>query len=67
VTELTATLLLSPIGTQTLATQVWADTSTMAFAAAAPFAAILVGISLLSTWMLSVFFGKSAVLDHGKH
>ncbi|MEJ1974970.1 MAG: iron ABC transporter permease [Acetobacteraceae bacterium] len=35
VTELTGTLLLSPIGTRTLATQVWANTSTLAFAAAA--------------------------------
>lgn len=72
VTELTTTLLLSPIGTQTLATEVWADTSTMAFAAAAPYAAMLVGISLFSTWLLMSLFGKSAVLgsiqrgnDHG--
>jgi len=63
VTELTATLLLSPIGTQTLATQVWVDTSTLAFAAAAPYAAILVGISLFSTWLLMSLFGKSAVMD----
>lgn len=62
VTELTATLLLSPIGTQTLATQVWVDTSSLAFAAAAPYAAILVGISLVSTWLLMSLFGKSAVL-----
>jgi len=62
VTELTATLLLSPIGTHTLATQVWVDTSAMAFAAAAPYAAMLVGISLFSTWLLMSLFGKSAVL-----
>jgi iron(III) transport system permease protein len=67
VTELTATLLLSPIGTQTLATQVWADTSTMAFAAAAPFAAMLIGISLLSTWLLTAFFARSnaSEIRHG--
>lgn len=52
VTELTTTLLLAPIGTQTLATQVWADTSTLAFAAAAPYAAVLVAISGLATWLL---------------
>ena len=40
-TELTATLLLAPIGTRTLATEVWADTSSLAFAAAAPFAALM--------------------------
>lgn len=62
VTELTATLLLSPIGTHTLATQVWVDTSALAFAAAAPYAALLVGISLFSTWLLMSLFGKSAVL-----
>ena len=35
-TELTATLLLSPAGARTLATEVWANTSSLAFAAAAP-------------------------------
>jgi iron(III) transport system permease protein len=62
VTELTTTLLLSPIGTRTLATQVWVDTSALAFAAAAPFAALLVTISLVSTWLLMSLLGKSAVL-----
>ena len=61
VTELTATLLLAPIGTQTLATEVWADTSTLAFAAAAPYAALMVAISLASTWLLAQRFGASAV------
>jgi iron(III) transport system permease protein len=42
---------------------VWSDTSTLAFAAAAPYAAILVGISLFSTWLLMSLFGKSAVMD----
>lgn len=64
VTELTATLMLAPIGTETLATQIWADTSALAFAAAAPYAAILVCISLASAWVLTAFAGKSAVLDH---
>lgn len=58
VTELTATLLLAPIGTETLATQVWSDTSTMAFAAAAPYAALMVILSLFSTWMLAARFGR---------
>ena len=62
VTELTATLLLAPIGTQTLATEVWADTSTLGFAAAAPYAALMVAISLASTWLLAQRFGASAVL-----
>ncbi|MET3234139.1 UNVERIFIED_ORG: iron(III) transport system permease protein [Burkholderia sp. 1263] len=62
VTELNATLLLSPIDTQTLATQVWADTSTMAFAAAAPYAALLAGISLCASGLLFALLGKSALL-----
>ena len=65
VTELNAMLLLSPIGTRTLATQVWIDTSTLAFAAAAPYAALLVGISLLASGTLFALLGKSAVM--GKH
>jgi len=66
VTELTTTLLLAPIGTKTLATQVWVDTSTLAFAAAAPYAGLLVLISLASTWVLMSLFGKSAVLGTGQ-
>ena len=61
VTELTATLLLSPIGTRTLATQVWANTSTYAFAAAAPYAALMALLSLLSTWLLARRFGRNVL------
>ncbi len=60
-TELTATLLLAPIGTDTLATQVWADTSTLAFASAAPYAALMVASSLGSTWILAHRFGAAAL------
>ncbi|WP_199154113.1 ABC transporter permease subunit, partial [Chromobacterium sp. ASV23] len=62
ITELTATLLLAPIGTETLATQVWADTAALAFAAAAPYAAILIVLSLFSTWLLMSCLGRGAVL-----
>jgi len=58
-TELTATLLLAPIGTRTLATEVWANTTSLAFAAAAPFAAMMLAISLLSTWLLAHRFGAA--------
>ena len=61
VTELNSTLLLSPSGTRTLATQVWIDTSTLAFAAAAPYAALLVGISLAASIALFTLLGRSAV------
>ncbi len=65
VTELTATLLLAPIGTRTLATEVWANTSTLAFAAAAPYAALMVGLSLGSTWLLARRFGAGALVGFG--
>jgi iron(III) transport system permease protein len=61
-TELTATLLLAPIGTRTLATQVWADTSTLAFAAAAPYAAVMVALSMAASWLLARRFGAASVL-----
>ena len=52
-TELTATLLLSPIGTTTLATQFWSSSSAVAYGAAAPYAVIMVAISLPATYLLS--------------
>jgi iron(III) transport system permease protein len=64
-TELTSTLLLIPTGAQTLATQVWAESSTFAFAAAAPYAAILVAISMLATWLLANRFGRSSIAWSG--
>ncbi len=53
VTELTATLLLAPIGTQTLATQFWAGASSLSYGAAAPYAALMVAISALPTYLLT--------------
>lgn len=62
VTELTTTLLMAPIGTWTLATELWADTSTVAFAAAAPYALVMVVISMLATWLLAGKLGRHGVL-----
>jgi iron(III) transport system permease protein len=53
VTELTATLLLAPIGTQTLATQFWAKASTLSYGAAAPYAGLIVAISAVPTYVLT--------------
>ncbi|MFE6610968.1 ABC transporter permease [Amycolatopsis sp. NPDC057786] len=53
VTELTATLLLSPIGTRTLATQFWADSDSAAYAAAAPYALVMVLLSAPATYLLT--------------
>jgi iron(III) transport system permease protein len=52
-TELTATLLLAPIGTQTLATRFWAHSDEIAYGAAAPYAALMVLVSLPATYVLT--------------
>ncbi len=52
--ELTATLLLSPNGTQTLATAFWAHTSEIDYAGAAPYALTMVLLSLPLTWLLYI-------------
>jgi iron(III) transport system permease protein len=52
VNELTATLLLAPNGTRTLATGFWALTSEIDYAAASPYAAIMILLSLPLTWLL---------------
>ena len=64
-TELTATLLLSPIGTRTLATEVWANTSSVAFAAAAPFAALMLCLSLAVTWLFANRLSRAAFAGWG--
>ena len=52
--ELPATLLLRPLGTDTLATRVWTETGVGAYAAAAPYAAVLVLLSAVPTYLLTV-------------
>jgi iron(III) transport system permease protein len=53
VTELTATLLLSPLGTRTLATEFWNQSNSLAYGAAAPYAALLVVLSAPATYLLT--------------
>jgi iron(III) transport system permease protein len=53
VTELTATLLLAPIGTNTLATQVWSNSAELAYGAAAPYAAVMILIAAPATYLLT--------------
>jgi len=53
VTELTATLLLAPIGTRTLATQFWSNSASIAYGAAAPYAALMVILSAPVTLLLT--------------
>ncbi|VVM65144.1 hypothetical protein PS662_01508 [Pseudomonas fluorescens] len=50
--ELTATLLLAPNGTRTLATGFWALTSEIDYAAAAPYALLMIVLSLPLTGLL---------------
>lgn len=52
-TELTATLLLAPLGTDTLATAFWSEASSVAYGAAAPYALALIVLSIPSTWLLA--------------
>lgn len=59
--ELPATLLLRPTGMETLATRLWTYTSVQAYAAAAPYAAILILVAAVPTWLLATgsgAFGK---------
>lgn len=61
-TELTATLLLAPIGTRTLATQFWSESSSLAYGAAAPYALLLVLLSVPATVMLGRMASTEAAI-----
>jgi iron(III) transport system permease protein len=50
--ELTATQMLAPNGTRTLAMGFWSYSSELDYAAAAPYALIMIVISLPLTWLL---------------
>ncbi len=58
VTELTATLILVPTGVQTLATQFWAYTTNVSYGAAAPYAALMVAIAALPSYVLGRWFDR---------
>jgi iron(III) transport system permease protein len=58
--ELTATLLLAPNGTQTLATAFWSLTAEIDYMRAAPYAFLMVVLSLPLTWLLYAQSKKSA-------
>ena len=50
--ELPATLMLRPTGFDTLATRLWTYTGGESYAAAAPFAALLVLVAAVPAWMM---------------
>ncbi|MEO5606827.1 MAG: iron ABC transporter permease [Polaromonas sp.] len=58
--ELTATLMLAPNGTHTLATSFWAYSSEIDYAAAAPYALIMILLSMPMTWLLYIQSKRSA-------
>ncbi|WP_081708673.1 ABC transporter permease [Rhodoferax saidenbachensis] len=58
--ELTATLLLAPSGTQTLATAFWAHSSEIDYTGAAPYALLMVLLSMPLTWLLYLQSKRSA-------
>jgi iron(III) transport system permease protein len=58
VTELTATLILVPTGVQTLATQFWAYTTDFSYGAAAPFAATMLAVAVVPTYLLGRWFDR---------
>jgi iron(III) transport system permease protein len=59
-TELTATLVLAPIGTQTLTTQFWAFQSESAYGAAAPYALVIIALSMIPGALLALWFDRGA-------
>ncbi|CUU59415.1 iron(III) transport system permease protein [Parafrankia irregularis] len=52
-TELTATLLLAPIGTRTLATEFWSESTAVQYGAAAPYALLMIAISAPAAFLLT--------------
>jgi iron(III) transport system permease protein len=60
VTELTATLLLIPSGTQTLATQFWQYEDVFAYSQAAPFALVMILVAAVPSYVLGRFFDRAA-------
>jgi len=58
VTELTATLLLIPTGTQTLATQFWSYETNLSYSQAAPFALVMIIVAAVPSYVLGRFFNR---------
>ena len=63
--ELPATLMLRPIGMETLATELWGRTDVGAYAAAAPYAAVLLLLAALPTALLTHRWGSTAARSGG--
>ncbi len=59
-TELTATQMLAPNGTQTLTTMFWSYSGEIDYASAAPYALIMILFSLPLTWLLYAHSKRTA-------
>ncbi len=57
-TELTATLVLAPIGVETLSTQFWAFQQNAAYGAAAPYALVMVALAIVPGALLGLWFDR---------
>ncbi|MFC7753507.1 ABC transporter permease [Tsukamurella soli] len=57
-TELTTTLLLAPLGVETLATQFWAFQTESSYGAAAPYALVIVVVSVIPGALLGLWFDR---------
>ncbi len=58
ITELTATLVLAPIGVQTLATQFWAFQQNIDYSSAAPYALMMIGLAVVPGALLALWFDR---------
>ena len=63
--DLSTAQVLLPPSMYTLGTQFWANSRTVAFAAAAPYGAVLVVLALIATYVLMSRFGKVRALGDG--
>jgi iron(III) transport system permease protein len=61
--DLSTAQVLLPPGMYTLGTQFWANSRTVAFAAAAPYGALLVGLAFAATVVLGTRFGRVRSLE----
>jgi len=57
-TELTATLLLIPIGAQTLSTQFWAYEQNLSYGQAAPFALVIIAVAAVPSYVIARYFDR---------
>jgi iron(III) transport system permease protein len=58
VTELTLTLVMVPTGVQTLSTEFWAYSTNISYGAAAPYAALMVAIAVIPSYVLGRWFDR---------